>query len=344
MEPRQGRKAYKVKHLALVNKILLVGAGMAVVVGFLTGLRVATVTRPERLGNFESDIAQVKKETDPNKFTFWVAGDIKGGTATFEAMLDAVSGERPAFLIIMGDFVSLPTVMNHKFFALEMGEYCEQMQVFVVPGNHDVSPKEFSIEDFRKFYGADEYHFTIGHNLFIFLNDLIGYNDNNEYLDYMEKTLAGYEGKGYKSFVFTHIPPGGVVPNIMCNTPPNNERFLELIRKYKVDYVFAGDHHGYAKKTVDGTTFIVSGGGGARLRGIKGRFFHITRMDVEGNDVTETVIAGQKKLETAELLEYNIAVHIWPLVTGHPVWSFIVFAAVGGVVINGVRKKVKSKK
>ena len=106
----QGRKAYEVKRLEIVNKILLVAAVAAVVVGLLAGLRVALVTRPERLGNFESDIARIEKETDPNKFTFWVAGDIKGGTATFEAMLDAVSGEQPAFLIIMGDFVSLPTV------------------------------------------------------------------------------------------------------------------------------------------------------------------------------------------------------------------------------------------
>jgi len=331
------------KLLERVKRILFVAAVLAVVAGFLAGLRVALTTRPERLGNFEFDTARMEKEVDPNKFTFWAAGDIKGGTATFEAMLDAVSGERPAFLIIMGDFVSLPTVMNHKFFELEMGEYCEQMQVFVLPGNHDISPEQFSIEDFRKTYGADEYYFTIGHNLFILLNDLIGYNDDGEYLAYLEKVLANYEGKGYRSFVFTHIPPAGVVPNIMCNKPPNNERFLELIGKYKVDYVFAGDHHGYAKKTVGGTTFIVSGGGGARLRGVKGRFFHITRMDVEGDDVTETVIAGQKKLETAELLEYNIAVHIWPMITGHPVWSIIVLAAVGGLVINGAVKKHKRR-
>jgi predicted phosphodiesterase len=317
---------------------------LLVIVGFLVGLRVALTKRPERLGNFKSDIAQVRNKVDSNKFTFWVAGDIKGGTATFEGMLEAVSGERPAFLIIMGDFVSLPTVMNHKLFALEMEEYCKHMQVFVIPGNHDISPKQFSVEDFWETYGADQYHFTIGHNLFIFLNDLTGYNDNGEYLAYLEKTLAEYEGKGYRSFVFAHIPPGGVVPNVMCSTPPDNERLLELIRKYNVDYVFAGDHHGYSKKKVGGTTFIVSGGGGARLRGEKGRFFHITRMDIEGDDVTETVIVGHKKLETAELLEYNIAVHIWPMAAGHPVWMVIVLAAVGGIVINGTRKKGKSEK
>jgi hypothetical protein len=233
--------------------------------------------------------------------------------------------------------------MNHRLFALEMKKHCKHMQVFVIPGNHDISPKKFSIEDFRRTYGADEYYFTIGHNLFVFLNDLIGYNDNDEYLAYLEKVLSEYEGKGYKTFMFMHTPPGGVVPNIMCSTPPNNEKFLELIRKYKVDYVFAGDHHGYAKKKVGDTTFIVSGGGGARLRGDMGRFFHITRMDVEGHDVTETVIAGQKKLETTELLEYNIAVHIWPMVAGHPVWSIIILAVVCGVVINGTRKKVKIK-
>ncbi len=315
-----------------------------VVVGFLTGLRVALTTRPERLGNFESDTTRMERETDPNKFTFWVAGDIKGGTATFEAMLDAVSGERPAFLIIMGDFVNLPTVMNHKFFALEMGEYCEQMQVFVLPGNHDISPKEFSIEDFRKTYGADQYYFTIGHNLFIFLNDLIGgYNDDDEYLAYLEKVLSDYEGTGYKSFVFTHIPPAGVVPNIICNAPPNNEKFLDLIGKYKVDYVFSGDHHGYAKKTVGGTTFIVSGGGGARLRGVKGRFFHIIRIDVEGDDVTETVIAGKKKLETAELLEYNIAVHIWPFLMEYPLGAILILTVISGFAVHKVFKVYKSR-
>jgi predicted MPP superfamily phosphohydrolase len=319
---------------------LWVAVVLVITAGLLAGLRVSMTARPERMGNFESDIAQVRNKVDSNKFTFWVAGDIKGGTATFEGMLDAVSGERPAFLVILGDFVTLPTVMNHKFFALEMSEYCKQTQVFVVPGNHDISPERFSIEDFWETYGADHYHFTIGHNLFIFLNDLIGYNDNGEYLAYLEKVLAEYEGKGYRSFVFTHIPPGGVVPNIMCSTPPDNDRFLELIRRYKVDYVFAGDHHGYAKNKVSDTTFIVSGGGGARLRGEMGRFFHITRMDVEGDDVTETVIAGKKKLETVELLEYNIAVHIWPMAAAHPVWTIIILAVVGGLVVNGARKKV----
>lgn len=324
-----------------IDRILSAGAVAVVAIAFFAGLRVSLTKRPERLGNFQSNVVQVRNKVDPNKFTFWVAGDIKGGTATFEAMLDAVSGERPAFLIIIGDFVSLPTAMNHKFFALEMGEYCEQMQVFVIPGNHDISPEQFSVEDFRKNYGADEYHFTIGHNLFIFLNDLTGYNDDDEYLAYLENALAEYEGKEYKSFVFAHIPPGGVVPNIMCSTPPNNERFLELLRKYKVDYVFAGDHHGYAKKKVGDTTIIVSGGGGARLRGEKGRFFHITRMDVEGDDVTETVIAGQKKLETAELLEYNIAVHIWPFFAGHRLGVILLSTA---IIVLFIRKKVSSHK
>jgi predicted phosphodiesterase len=329
------------RHIKRLLGWLWVAVVFAVTVGLLAGLQVAMTTVPERLGNFEGEISRMEKATDPNKFTFLVAGDIKGGTATFEGMLDEISGERPAFLVIVGDFVSLPTEMNHKFFAMEMAEHCKHMQVFVIPGNHDISPDRFSAEDFRKTYGADQYHFRIGHNLFIFLNDLIGYNDNGEYLAYLEKVLKEYEGKGYKSFVFTHIPPAGVVPNIKCNTPPENEKFLELIRKYKVNYVFSGDHHGYAKKTVDGTTFTVSGGGGARLRGQEGRFFHILRMDVEGDDVTETVIAGQRRIESVDLLEYNIAVHIWPIITGHPMVTLAVLAAVSGLFVYG---KVKGRK
>jgi len=48
---------------------------------------------------------------------------------------------------------------------------------------------------------------------------------------------------------------------------------------------------------------------------VHGRFHHLIRMAVQSGSVTETVIATERRMEGPELLEENIAVHLWPLIT-----------------------------
>jgi len=312
-----------------LSVILTIGMGSTVVYGLWVSSRPQSV----KLGNFSSSIQQIQSNIDPNHFTFLVVGDPKGGTATFESLVESVYGDKAAFLVVIGDFVSQPTVMNHKLFAFEMCEHSKNMQVFVIPGNHDVSPESFTIEYFRTIYGVDQFSFTIGHNLFLFLNDLPQYNTENQYLTFLENKLSEFSDKHYKTFIFMHIPPSNVIPGILCNSLQNNEEFLKLVRRYNVDYVFAGDHHGYAKKKVGPTTFIVSGGGGARLRGRSGRFFHVTRIAVDNENVTETVIAGKHQFETTEQLEYNVAVYLWPALRNHPFYDIAVFLLAFGYIV-----------
>ncbi|MCJ7777189.1 MAG: metallophosphoesterase [Sedimentisphaerales bacterium] len=323
------------EYVYYLSVILILAMGCIVIYG----LWLSSHPQSMNLANFPSSIEQIQSNIDPNHFTFLVSGDPKGGTATFENLVESVTGDNPAFLVVMGDFVNQPTVMNHKLFAYEMSEHSRKTKIFVIPGNHDISPDSFTVEDFRATYGADQFSFTIGHNLFIFLNDLPQYNNEGQYLTFLEKTLSDFSGKSRKTFIFMHIPPTNVIPGLLCNSLQKNEDFLKLIRKYNVDYVFAGDHHGYAKKKAGSTNFIVSGGGGARLRGQHGKFFHIIRIAVDNEDVAETVIAGKHQIETSELLEYNIAVYLWPALCNHPLYSIAVFLfAVGYVVCFKLNK------
>lgn len=308
---------YKLQRLlnscVIVTACIALGA-LAVIV--VVGLRIQTAKVSKFLGNRTENVAFLNAATDPNDFTFIVVGDVKGGTATFEALLDLMRPEKPAFAVVLGDFASAPELNHHRIFAFEMSEDNLPFPMFLVVGNHDVSSEgPFRLEDFERIYGPSQFHFMIGKNLFIFLNDISPFDKTEEYLNFLEQVLSEQAKQSQEIFVFMHVPPSGLSPSIMCNTPHGSDRFFRLMEKYHVQYVFAGDHHGYVKTVKDGTTYTVTGGGGARLRGMHGRFHHLVRIAIENGMTTETVVVTEKHLETSELLERNVVVYLWPLIS-----------------------------
>jgi len=306
------KRTYFFNNCGIISACVVFAALSAVVV---MGLRVYVTQFPRFLGNTPENIAYIKTTTDPNEFTFIVVGDVKSGTATFEAMLDVIHQDKPAFTVILGDFVGHTDLINHKLFALEMAEHAHDFPIFIVPGNHDISAEgQFRLKDFQNTYGPAQFCFTIDRYLFVFLDVISPYGQKN-YLKFLEQAISSQPEKIKKTFVFMHIPPLGLNPSLICNGLPGSEKFLKLARKYHIDYVFAGDHHGYVKTEKDRTNFIVSGGGGGRLRGKHGRFHHLVRIGIQNEMVTETVIATKKHLETAELMERNIIFYLWPLIT-----------------------------
>ncbi|MBN1364396.1 MAG: metallophosphoesterase [Syntrophaceae bacterium] len=288
---------------------------LAFIVTLVIGLQVHTIRFPGFLGNKPENINYVKTTTDPNEFTFVVVGDVKCGTATFEAMLDIIHEDKPAFVVVLGDFVDHQELISHKLFALEMTEHTKDFPMFLIPGNHDIDANgPFGLEDFEKIYGPAQFYFTLGKNLFVFLNNISPYNQTDQYLKFLEQALSKQMEGAEKIFVFMHIPPSGINSSLMCNGLPGSEELLEIARTHHINYIFSGDHHGYVKTGKDGTAFIVTGGGGAKLRGKHGRFHHLVRMSIKDETIVETVVTAKKQLETAELIERNIAIYIWPLI------------------------------
>jgi len=339
------KQAYSSFH-RFINHFTIILAStilISIIAVVATGLRVNTAGFPESLGNSSENIGHIKSTTDPNEFTFLVVGDVKCGTATFEAMLDIIHTDNPAFAIILGDFVEHTELISHKLFAFEITEYAKEFPIFVIPGNHDISTDGFFyLQDFEDTYGPAQLTFTVGNSLFIFLNVISPYGQTGQYLEFLEQAISSQTKKMERIFVFMHIPPSGLDSSLTCNELPESEKFLQLTKKYHIDYVFSGDHHGYVKTERDGTTFVVTGGGGARLRGNHGKFHHLVRMSVKDGMITETVVAAKKQLETSELIERNIVVYIWPLIAQNFVSvavTFVIFGSAILVLIFSLRRR-----
>ena len=306
------------------------------------GISIESAKFPPLLGNRPQNIKHVQSHVDPDNFTFIVMGNVKDGTATFESLLDTAELENPSFIVILGDFVSHLNQIDHKLFAYEISEYASRTPFLIIPGHHDISLESgFGLEDFQQTYGPAQFYFTIDPYLFVFLNDLPEYNRNGEYLDFLESTLLANSSMAKKTFVFTHITPSGLSDLLEQRAAPESKRFTDIAKKYHIDYVFTGDHHGYIKTEKEGTTYIITGGGGAELKGIKGRFHHFVELNIENGEISDNVISVEHKNNWMELLERNIAVHFWGAIRQNKLICVmsILYCFVAGLTILGFLKK-----
>jgi len=312
------RPRRKGKLVLLTSGIVATGVLLAVLLATaVLAFSLWTARNPESVGNWPRITKQITSTTDPDRFTFTVIGDAKEGTATFEKLLGLALEERPDFLIVPGDFVGHPDPARHRLFWHEMDENVDGTPILLVPGNHDIHPdKAFRVEDFEQVYGPAQFHFTIGEYLFIFLNNAPGYAESGEYLRYMDKVLSEEAGRARRVFIVLHVPPADLSNALDRRALAGTWEFRALLEKHRVDTVICSDHHGYWQGRRDGVDYIVTGGGGARLRGRRGKFHHAVRFSVADGKVSHSVIAVEKQLEILEKLEIRFATHVWPLLTG----------------------------
>ncbi|MHC4617851.1 MAG: metallophosphoesterase family protein [Planctomycetota bacterium] len=311
--PKQSNSGPANKRARLLRFGLLVAP--AIILLFL-GIRVSIIKGPGSLGNAPEILAGLtERGAQEEDFTFLVFGDTKTGTATFKHLLRMGRKDSPAFAIVVGDFVCHPELINHKLFVQEISAEKLPFPLLMVPGNHDLCPEgPFRLADYEKFWGAAQFHFTYGNKLFICLNDAPPYDKTRQYLSYLRTVLSQKAHESDAVFVFMHAPAKGLNPWVMAGPAEGSEEFMRLIKDYNVRYIFCGHHHGYIKTVKDGATFIVTGGGGDRLRGEHGRFHHFVRVAVQKDDIVDSVFAAEKKLETFKLLKRNIVLYIWPFV------------------------------
>ena len=274
---------------------------------------------PDLVGNHSEHVRRMTQTVESDNFTFFVFGDTQGGTRTFERLLDMAKKDDADFAVFLGDFVRHADAAHHQFFAHEMGEQGLTFPVFLVPGEHDVGGNAkwpFGIADFERAYGPTQFHFEIGRCLFVFLNNASPFDQRGDYLRYLERVLADRAGEVDHAFVFAHKPPMGLSPHVISRELAGSDQYLELAKRFGVRYIFSGDHHGYWKGERDGTTIIVSGGGGARLRGTRGRFHHTVRISVEDGRIAETVFPLERTGESGERFEEWVTTQCWPAMTG----------------------------
>ncbi len=251
------------------------------------------------IGNRVSNVNTLREKGLP--FSFLVIGDTEG-TERAETLIKLASKEgTPSFMVILGDFVNHPDIWNHRFFLREMITGIKpSFPVFLVAGNHDIDfssskiksrKRRVTTEIYESLYGPMNFDFIFNNCLFIICG--IDLKNPSVSLNYLRYTLSKKGGNKKYIFVFIHYPPKGLVDYIKGSLPiSNEEEFFSLLETYKVTTCFFGDYHGYWRGQRKGVNLIVSGGGGRLKRSQPewGKFYHILRINVDENQISEEMI------------------------------------------------------
>jgi serine/threonine-protein phosphatase CPPED1 len=200
-------------------------------------------------------------------------------TANFGFVIANLNRLHPRFVVICGDLV------NRTGDPAEIAEYKRILKeldpsipVYNVAGNHDVGnvPTPATIDRFHTAIGPDYYTFSAGEIFGIVLDsNLIRSPEGDPKAarhqeEWLEKTLASAKSSANQQIVvFQHIPYFIHDPDEAedyYNIPqPARRRYLDLLEKAGIRYVFAGHYHRNAMGTDGPLTEIVTGAAGMPL-------------------------------------------------------------------------------
>ncbi len=192
-------------------------------------------------------------------FDFIVTGDNRGGEEVYRRLLNRAKDFKPLFILNTGDLVRDGQPYQYENYANEIAP-CD-IPILNLSGNHD----SYSRSDaFDKYVGDHNWYFDLGDYRIIGLDNSDG-RFHRETIAFAKKTLTNQK----ICLVSFHLPPPIGRWAIHAMTKDNErghwEEMMDLIKKAKVPMVFMGHIHLYDEMDIDGTEYIISGGGGAKL-------------------------------------------------------------------------------
>ncbi|MFN0161975.1 MAG: metallophosphoesterase [Burkholderiales bacterium] len=170
----------------------------------------------------------------------------------------------PEFVVHLGDIVHpMPGVPGFGEAARRFKEIAAQLRapLHLVPGNHDVGDKAVDwmpadivcsdyVANYRKTFGADYYAFDCGLLRGIVINSLLLNSDLPEEAlqrAWLESELAASSGR--RIFAFIHYPPYVLAADERSTydniDQPGRAWLLDLLRKHRVEALFAGHVHNF---------------------------------------------------------------------------------------------------
>lgn len=219
-------------------------------------------------------------------FTFAVCGDSRMGDEVYKEILRRVEQDNVAFLVSTGDLVNRGTVDQFQRFAELMNGFT--VPFFPAPGNHDANIG--SLDEFLQYSRApaEHYSFDFGQGHFVVADSHHG-GINSRELAWLEADLVATDQP--LKMVFLHHPPFDPdgSDHIMVY---GNEKFMALMEKHNVSYVFAGHIHAYVEGFRNGVGYIITGGAGAPLYGAEHpqAFYHYILVTINGTQVSTEVV------------------------------------------------------
>lgn len=253
---------YLIVNYFIIILMILCGSVLAVLLaGIWIGYKAqktAKMMKSHRLINNNRCVAKVSTLAEPEgSFRFAVFGDIQQVTEKLPQLLSALKEENPvSFIVQTGDLVSHSDSGHYNLLMNELARSGLRVPLFVVPGNHDISRDQSNL--FEHYFGSKQFCFQYGKALFVGLDNASN-KLSHEQLDWLQNVLASRREVVQHIFLFMHKPPiywKGAKRKFIVDM---NMHLLRLIKNYGVNYVFSGHWHGYYRKEVDRTIFIING-------------------------------------------------------------------------------------
>jgi predicted phosphodiesterase len=229
-----------------------------------------------------------------SKFRFAVFGDTRDGHSVHRQLIEMVDRELIDFTVHTGDMVQQGGVRGEwlQFFQIERPLLVDTPIVPAV-GNHDVSGRDYFRQYFlHDLWAANKNYFVLdwGNLRLLVLDTGIECRDGCAQYAFAERALREGQKKGQLMAIMLHYPPyssGEHGSQLEVQRP-----VAALAKKHGVELVIAGHDHDYERtRSIDGTTYMVSGSGGAPIRPVNPRSFtaeartepHYVLIDVESD-------------------------------------------------------------
>ncbi len=223
-------------------------------------------------------------------FSFVVFGDNHGENKIFYKLIDQVNNEKGITLAFNnGDMVVYGKDHEYRAYIAMIAKL--KVPVYHAMGNHDAVQGGW--KNFEKYFGVPYRSFDRENCHFIILDNSFKQSFDRRQFEWLKKDLAASRAR--HKFVFMHRPtfdPSEIYQDYVMSGREVAEELMRLFIRYRVDYVFAGHIHGYARAERDGVVYIVTGGAGAPLylpNGFGG-VYHYVRVDVDGDKVSDKMV------------------------------------------------------
>ncbi len=202
--------------------------------------------------------------------SFAIIGDTRIGSRTsmptYLEMLRQIEAAGVTTIVNVGD--AIDSAGRQDQWELFLQTNAKERNVYVAPGNHDVDNRK-SLQTFEQMLGRPPYYSVEANGaLFVFLNSELP-GETGRITGEQFKWLANELKKDVRHrFVFLHKP---VFPSIygtnrgLDRYREERDRLHALFVENRVSLVAAGHEHLYNRTTKDGITYVITGGGGAKL-------------------------------------------------------------------------------
>ncbi|MEX1200162.1 MAG: glycosyltransferase [Methylophaga sp.] len=220
-------------------------------------------------------------------FQFAVVGNINNSSSIFQKQfIPELNKSQADFLISAGNAVSGGAEENYRSLIKMLMDL--QMPWLATYGDNEDS----DFGDFRYFkhFGPPVFAFTAGQSHFIFL-DNTGNTPYSWQLSWLENELKNATANN--RFIFLGLPvhpeltstPAFEKDNYFNDVEIKN-KLRRLFERHQVDAVFSANLSLYAKETLNGVTYVTTGGAGGVIVDDENSFHHYVNVAVNGDEIS----------------------------------------------------------